>query len=264
MCFRSLLLVLIWCFSLWAHAEVAKTQPPRIYITQDPIVWLYNPPRKAAFSSYNGSKDAKDGEKYRAVRNQAIEYGNASWNELSRTNKAAYIFGLYEKILALHQQPNNPAYRLSARILVCKTYKESSFLPQMGNHRSNAVGLTQIVPDTLNDIFTSPRLEFRSKLPGYEHIDNGPDLQKAMVSDPVLQMEAGIAVMELKRRYGKHSGDKVRPILESYLGSSEPNNKAYADSIFNCAKCAEDNNNSFPAKCLCQAIPDDGGCANEP
>lgn len=241
------------------------TTPLEITIKPDPdaLFWKYDPPRKEAFSSYNGPEDTSDIEKYRQVRNQAIEFENANWTTLPRPDKAQYIFGIYEKLLKMHQKPNDLSYRFSPRILTCKTYKESSFHPQMGNHKTNAVGLTQIVPDTLNDIFNNERLAFRSKLPRFSNIDNGPDFQKVMLWDPVAQMEAGLAVMESKRRYGGHSGDSVRPILESYLGSSPDNNKAYADSIFKCARCAENNNNTFPAKCLCQATPGDSGCYNE-
>lgn len=237
-------------------AEV--TQPLRITIspqnTLPPLVWDYNPPAVSAFST---------GSNYGEVLNQAVEYENPQWRALSRTQKATYMLSIYEQLLELHQTEGDPSFRISPRILVCKTYNESSFHPQMGNHVSNAVGLSQIVPDTLEDIFSSPRLNFRSRLARHHHIQNGEDFRAAMVNDPIAQMEAGLAVLELKRRYRGLSGDSVRPILEAYYGSRDAAaNTAYANAIFDCAKCAQDNGNVFTVSCLCKAKPSDTGCTN--
>lgn len=233
-------------------AEVTH-QPPRIVITPsdstfvpNPLLFKY-PPVKADFS---------------ADLNTAQSYANPEWNKLTRPEKASYLFGLYELLLKLHQKPNDPAYRFSPRVLVCKLYNESSFDTQIGNLDSSAKGLSQVLDGTADDVFRSDRLNFRSVLPGYEHISEGPKFREIMADDPTAHMELGLAVLESKRRDFSLSGESVEPVLKAYLGGSEEANKAYAEAIYNCALCVKQNKNKFTVECLCKAKPKDDGCLN--
>ncbi|MBY0386104.1 hypothetical protein K2X05_13175, partial [bacterium] len=99
-----------------------------------------------------------------------------------------------------------------------------------------------------------------SRIPGYEHISSADEIRREMAKNPMLQLEMGLGVLEMKRVDHKLSGENIKPILEGYLSSSDSNNQDYADSIYACANCVKNNNFSFSLKCLCDAKPDDDKC----
>jgi hypothetical protein len=249
-------LLLFLSMATWVSQGLAETTSPStpLQITITGGNATLNPtfgfvPRKASFSD---------------DRNQARCFANKSWNNLSYEDKAMFIDDTYRILLHLHQNKNNPnddSFKFSSRILTCKTFKESSFDPQIGNESgSSAVGLGQVLTGTAEDLL-GPRIGFRSKLPGYENVSDYSDYKTKMAKEITLQLELSMGVLEMKRNDFNLSIDNIKPLLQRYLGSSsDSDNEAYANSIYDCAACAKRNNGMFSQECLCKTKPNDTNC----
>jgi len=189
------------------------------------------PPRVADFADpvldENGHED----------RSIALSYANASWNEMSLVARAEYLDDKYGDLLNAHGVRNT----YDPKTLVCKTYRESSFDPQVGNRVSSAAGLSQVIIGTASDTFS--RGGFRSKVEGFTHIQSGREFYSKMAGSMLAQMELGIGVLEQKRKDKglSRSSNNIHRILQGYYGNgSSAANEAYASEILDCVTCVQD------------------------
>jgi len=189
------------------------------------------PPRVADFADpvldENGNED----------RSVAISYANSRWNQMNFVERAEYLDDKYDDLLHAHDVRNI----YDPKVLVCKTYRESSFDPQVGNRVSSAAGLSQVVVGTAGDTFA--RGGFRSKVEGFTHIQSGREFYSQMAGSMLAQMELGIGVLEQKRKdFGlSRSSSNIHKILQGYFGSrSTSANEAYAGDILDCVTCVQD------------------------
>lgn len=247
----ALILILSGLVGAFAVAEIVPSTPLKLTIQPLPLEQLNRTfaykPRRAAFS-----------DNFKT----ALCYADPEWNKLTYEDRAGMIDDMFRILLSIHQSKDesDPRYRFSSRILTCKLFKESGFNTQIGNVDSTAVGLSQVLEGTAADVL-GPRNGFRSKVQGYEHIGDYETYQQKMAEETTLQLELGLAVMEMKRRDFNLNVDDARPFLRRYFGSrSEAANDAYANSIFNCAACVKANDNFYSQECLCKAKPEDKRC----
>jgi len=191
------------------------------------------PPRRASFSE---------------SRANANSYTNSNWKKKSYKQKAEYLHVKYDQLLRAHGFRDT----YSPSVLVCKSYKESTFNPQIrtSDPRSTASGISQITRSTAIDTFSRGRW-FRSKVRGFTHIRNGREFHSRMAGSMLAQMEFGMAILEQKRRDNGLSKSRrnMHTILQRYYGNkSSSANKAYADSIMSCASCAA--KSGYVKRCL--------------
>lgn len=183
------------------------------------------------------------------------------WNGMTYVEKGNYILEKYKVLTRLHMNQNNPEdqkFNFLPRLMVCKTFKESTFNTQIKAGGSSAVGLSQVLGGTLEDLVS--RFGFRSKLTGYTRFDRASDFEEWMATDPMLQMEVGMAVLEMKRVDNRLSGANIQPILEAYYGSDDPAvNTQYAEDIMACSRCIGDSE-VITQSCLCKTKPNDANC----
>jgi hypothetical protein len=193
----------------------------------------------------------------------------------NQVKRGEILMNMAKKIIYAHNYTHSTegvkgGYKYEPRVLVCKMFKESTFRPQVEAYGedSSAAGLSQITKATciaLMSGFHGEKLLFRSEIPEYSHIDNGEDLYNALSGSIALQIEVGLAVLQLKNLEGTArkgvvvSG--VRQLLELYYASSNQKaNKKYAQDIINCSTCVEKNNNKISYSCLLMAQGGDGSC----
>ncbi len=274
---RPVVFLVVFFNALLTHAEVTQTsasQPLRLTLTSPSMELNFDfgfPPRRGEFATPDnipGYDSLTETEKINQLSNLARCNADSYWNSFNYADQAGFISDTYKVLMKAHReglQAGDPSYDFSPRILTCKAFKESNFNTQIGNfYGSSAVGLSQVLQGTLDDLF-SERVGFRSRVPGYENIKTGQEMLTQMARNPTLQLEVGLAVLEMKRDDNSYSGANIQPILESYLGSSNPDaNAAYARSIYDCAYCVQQNNESYSLECLCKTKPDDKNCMAMP
>jgi|GEM_PF-3143128 len=190
-------------------------------------------PRKASFSTR---------------RKTAHSYTNSMWERMSYKQKAEYMDKKYDQLLRAHGLRNT----YSPKVLVCKSYKESNFRPQIktSNPLSTASGVSQITRSTAIDTFSRGRW-FRSKVEGFTHIRNGREFHRRMANSMLAQMEFGMAILDQKRRDRglSKSGSNIDSILQGYYGSYSKNkNRKYSNKILSCMRCVEQF--GYSNKCL--------------
>lgn len=188
----------------------------RVSSSTNPLLTNIYPPRTAAFSE--------------SVR-EAKSFSNQDWKQLSILERAHYLHDVYEALVEAH------GYNYSPRILICKSYLESTFEPQIKNSGSSASGLAQVVIGTTRD--TLSRGRWRSVVPGFEDISSGDTYHERMKGNMIAQMDLGLGVLKQKQRDTGKSD--IKDILAAYYGSkSTKANQAYAKKIDDCAVCIED------------------------
>lgn len=169
----------------------------------------------------------------------------SGWNSMSLVDRAKYVFSKYEELTRAHKLDYSP------RILTCKVMRESTFRPQDQAGSSTASGLSQVTKTTARDLFNRGRW-FSSKVSGFQDIKSADTYFDKMKTSVVAQMELGLAVIHQKSR---DTGSKsVKTILARYYGtSSSRQNNHYAQKIYDCAACIQNNRNNITETCLMKA-----------
>ncbi len=191
-----------------------------------------------------------------------------------QVRRANILMGMAETIIEAHNyrfatQNGSEGFTYEARTLVCKMFRESTFRPQAEapGDRSSAAGLSMVTRSTAQALMDkedrySQALNFYSRLPRYNHIEDGDELYEAMRGSIALQIEVGLAVLQLKNLEGRSSIHGVRELLERYYGHGLPASPGYAARIIDCSRCIRDNNNEVQYSCLLksQDSTKDGQC----
>lgn len=182
-----------------------------------------------------------------------------------QVNRGQILMGMSEQIINAHNYRHSTqgvpeGYTYESRTLVCKMFKESTFRPQIESGASSAAGLGQVTRSTCRALFDrsagspSATLDFHSRIPGFENISDGDSLYEAMAGNMGLQIEVGLAVLQLKNIEGTRRRDVyvrgIRQLLELYYGSGTEADATYAQDIINCSRCVRDNNNRVAWNCL--------------
>ncbi len=256
---KGFLIFFIPCILLSVHwsrgDDTTGVRPVARPYTPSTLYFPSIPPRVAEFSDNNATADS---------------YANLNWLTFDLAERGQIILEIAETLINAHgftYGPRNLGH--SPRIITCKTYRESTFHSQIGNDNSSAVGLTQILDGTMEDMFDRYGHRLRSQVPGFEGVRDGAAVPQAqgmhhrMAASIPAQIEMGLFVMQMKAWDAEARGvsiTSVRGLLENYFGATRvvdgvrvPDraaNQAYSNAIFRCAQCLERDNNDVSQGCL--------------
>jgi hypothetical protein len=239
--------LMIYFFNSSYAEEAVNGTPLRLTITPEiapgvPSIYEMYIPRTAKCSE---SLDTAKG------------YASEQWNQLPPVEKAKYLMETYKALNARH------GFDYSYRILTCKAYRESTFDTQIdtGIPGSSARGISQAVKDTVEYLFRpKPKSSkdpagfgFKSKLRGFENL-TGAQVFEEMCGSMLLQMEVGLAVMDMKSAENNGTENAMK-LMASYYGHPAHHccNELFGRSIYDCATCIRDNGDVPTQKCLDQA-----------
>jgi hypothetical protein len=173
-----------------------------------------------------------------------------SWDELTQLERSQHIYDGYEVLLKEHKLGYSP------RILLCKTIRESCLRPQDMSPAaaSSAAGLSQVTRSTASDLFVRGTW-FKPKVVGFTNIEDGRQYHDKMKQSILAQMELGLAVLHQKGI--DFNSKNIKVLLSNYYGtSSQKENSAYANAIYDCADClAKTKSGELTEACLKIARP---------
>ncbi len=183
--------------------------------------------------------------------NEAKQFTNAEFLKLSLVEKGQHIHDVAQSVIKAHGLENI----YSPRIITCKNYKESTFIPQIAARHSSAKGMSQVINGTVDAVFD--QTDFRFQTPGFEHIKKGSMFRKHMAKSMNAQIELGIGVLEVKR--AESGVSRIKTLLGRYYGRNKVCNKDYANRVYSCAYCIK-KAKKISQKCLNKAVGLRRGC----